>query len=139
VSVLVRLFEPVPQRKPYSVMFELSSEVISPFKAAELDVNPVAASVCTVGLKAAGPPPPPVLGVAGVHFAYRVMSPVIGVVKTKALLKVVLSVYQPAKVEPVIVAATVCTAGLKAAGPPLTEMTARGQGDDEELDFISIY
>jgi hypothetical protein len=51
----------------------------------------------------------------------------------------VISPFKAAELDVNPVAASVCTVGLKAAGPPLTEMTARGQGDDEELDFISIY
>jgi hypothetical protein len=55
------------------------------------------------------------------------------------LLSAVISPFKAAELDVNPVAASVCTVGLKAAGPPLTEMTARGQGDDEELDFISIY
>ena len=49
-SVLVRLLELVPQRKPQSVMLYPLSEVMSPFKTAESVVIDEAASVITVGV-----------------------------------------------------------------------------------------
>ena len=62
-SLLAGLFLTVPQIKPYSVMFELPLEVISPFMMAEVPVTAEASSVCATGTVLPPPPlGPPTLG-----------------------------------------------------------------------------